>query len=84
MPLTQGEKDEVAVALLNCFGEDINGMGRTLAYLDEFTTGQVNLLAEVQEQSLTFQPFLDSGVSINPGLWQEWERIFTSTLAGID
>jgi hypothetical protein len=83
MPLTQAEKVDAAKALLQCFGEDINGMGRTLAYLSRFTVGQVDLLAEVQNQTRTWQPFIDAGTSTDPGLVQEYERVYNQTIAGI-
>lgn len=83
MPLNAAEKIDVAKSLLQCFGEDVNGMGRTLAFLSRFTVGQVNLLATVQQQALTWQPFIDAGTSIDPGYVQEIQRVYDITIAGI-
>jgi hypothetical protein len=83
MPLNAAEKVDVAKSLLQCFGEDINPMGRTLAYLTQFTVGQVNLLATVQSQALTWQPFIDAGLSIDPGYIQEIQRVYDQTIYGI-
>lgn len=83
MPLNAAEKVDVAKSLLQCFGEDVNGMGRTLAYLSKFTVGQVNLLAEVQNQARTWAPFIDAGTSVDPGYVQEIQRVYDQTIAGI-
>lgn len=81
MPLTNPEKVDVARAFLRCWDTDYDNMGKTLAYLSRFTTGQVNLLATVQQEARTWQPFIDSGVSIDPGYVQELERVYNQQLA---
>lgn len=64
MPLNQSEKVQVARAFLRCFGEDAQTCGRTLRFVSQFTAGQTDLLATLQAEALTWQPFIDSGLSI--------------------
>jgi hypothetical protein len=63
MPLTQAERMQVAEAFLKCFGEDSALTGRTLKFISQFTAGQTNLLAAVQQRALTWQPFIDAGLT---------------------
>jgi hypothetical protein len=78
MPLNAAEVTETAIAMLRCFGEDSTNLGRTLRFLTDFTAGKVNLLSAVQTQALTWQPFLDSGLSI-PAWNTELARIYNLT-----
>jgi hypothetical protein len=78
MPLNAGERSDLARAFLTCFGEDAQGMGKTMKYMSQFTVGQVNLLTDVQNAATTWQPFLDSGLSIEA--WKtELARHFNAT-----
>lgn len=81
MPLNQSEKTACAEAMLQCFGEDYQNCGRTLKFLSQFTAGQVDLLSTVQTRALTWQPFIDSGLTIS-----EWNvqlsRIYNGTQPG--
>lgn len=65
MPLTGSEEQQVAWAFLECFGEDAYWCGRALKFMSEYTVGQVNLLATVQAEALTWQPFIDAGLTIS-------------------
>ena len=79
MPLNQSEKVDVARAFLECFGEDAQTCGRTLKFISQFTAGQTNLLSTLQAEALTWQPFIDSGLSI--GAWNtEVERFYNITV----
>ena len=82
MPLTNPEKHEVARAFLRCWGEDFNNIGKALAYINKFTTGQGDLLSITQQEARTWQPFIDAGLSIDPGFVQELERVFNQQTAG--
>ena len=65
MPLTPAERTDVAVALLQCFGEDAYHTGRTLLFMNRFSAGgSGDLLGAYQTAALTWQPFIDSGLSI--------------------
>jgi hypothetical protein len=64
MPLNASEKGQIAQSFLKCFGEDAAICGRALRFISQFTAGQTNLLAEVQNQATTWQPFIDAGLSI--------------------
>lgn len=65
MPLTQAERTQVAQSFLKCFGEDAYWCGRTLRFISQFTVGQTDLLADVQNAADTWQPFIDAGLSID-------------------
>lgn len=78
MPLNQAERVDVARAFLRCFGEDAQTCGRTLRFVSQFTAGQTNLLATLQAEALTWQPFIDSGLSI-PAWNTEVARIYNLT-----
>ena len=81
MPLTQPEEVQIAQAFLRCFGEDAQTCGRTLRFVSQFTAGQTDLLATLQTESLTWQPFIDSGLSIDA--WNtEVARVYDIT--GLD
>jgi hypothetical protein len=66
MPLTPAERTDVAVALLQCFGEDAYHTGRTLLFMNRFSAGSGDLLGAYATRALTWQPFIDSGLSIQP------------------
>jgi hypothetical protein len=65
MPLTNAEKQDIARAFLRCFGEDAQTCGRTLRFVSQFTAGQTELLTTLQAEALTWQPFIDAGLSID-------------------
>lgn len=65
MPLNASERTQLAEAFLKCFDENAAVAGRALRFMSDFTVGTVNLLAAVQQRALTWQPFLDSGLSID-------------------
>jgi len=78
MPLNAGERSDLAHAFLTCFGEDAQPMGKIMKFMSQFTVGQVNLLVDVENAATTWQPFLDSGLSIQA--WKdELARYFNST-----
>ena len=78
MPLNASEKTNCAISLLRCFGEDSNACGRTLKFLSQFTAGSVDLLSTTQQQALVYQPFIDSGLSIDA--WNlELARVYNLT-----
>lgn len=78
MPLNASERVSFAESLLRLFGEDYFACGRTLKFMQAFTVGNVNLLAEVQTRATTWQPFIDSGLSIE--WWKgELARVFNET-----
>jgi len=80
MPLNSGEKAEVAVTMLENFGEDAQACGKMLAYLSKFTVGKVNLLAETQTAATTWPAFVASGLSIE--WWKsELARYYGLTIA---
>jgi hypothetical protein len=64
MPLNASEKGQIAQSFLKCFGEDVYWCGRTLRFVSLYTNNNVNLLADVQNAATTWQPFIDSGLSI--------------------
>jgi len=79
MPLNASEKTQIAEAFLKCFGEDAATCGRTLKFVSQFTNNNVNLLADLQARARTWQPFIDSGLSIDA--WSATvERIFNDTI----
>ena len=78
MPLTNAEKVDIARAFLKCFGEDAGTCGRALRFINEFTTGQTDLLATVQQEALTWQPFIDALVVI-PDWNTTLARIYNTT-----
>ena len=65
MPLNASERTQIAQAFLRCFGENADWCGRTLFFVNQFTVGNVNLLADVQSAADTWQPFIDSGLTIS-------------------
>lgn len=78
MPLNASEKNQIAQAMLQCFGEDAYWCGRTLKFVSLFTNNSANLLSTVQSAALTWQPFIDNGLSIDA--WNlEVARHFNST-----
>jgi hypothetical protein len=82
MPLNAAEKVDLSKAFLQCFGEDYNTCGRTLAYMRQFTVGQVDLVAEVKNQATTWPPFVASGLSVED--WKnQLQRQYDQTLAGM-
>lgn len=64
MPLTPAERTDVAVAFLQCFGEDSYHTGRALQFMNRFSAGSGDLLGAYQTAALTYQPFIDHGLSI--------------------
>jgi hypothetical protein len=79
MPLNASEKTQIAQAFLKCFGEDAQTCGRTLKFVSQFTNNNVNLLADVQTAALTWQPFIDSGLTVTA--WNtEVARIYNQTV----
>lgn len=74
MPLSQNERLSVAEAFLTCFGEDYFWIGRTLNFLGK---KGISLLPDIQNRALTWQPFIDSGLSV-PYWNSEVQRIFES------
>lgn len=78
MPLNASERTQIARSFLKCFGEDAATCGRALRFIAVFTVGQTDLLSTVQAEALAWQPFLDSGLSIEA--WNdELARIYTIT-----
>lgn len=78
MPLNASERQSLAITFLKCFGEDAQACGRTMKFIQQFTVGNINLLAETQTAALTYQPFLDAGLSIDA--WNlELARYFNAT-----
>ena len=64
MPLNASERNQVIDSFFACFGEDSQTCGRALRFFSEFTAGSVNLLATLQSRAFQWQPFIDSGLSI--------------------
>jgi hypothetical protein len=78
MPLTPAERTDVAVAFLECFGEDAYHTGRTLLFMSRFASGgSGDLLAAYAARALTWQPFIDSGLSIQAFI-DEVTRIYNT------
>jgi len=74
MPLNASEKVSIAEAFLLCYGEDYYWCGRTLTFLGR---KGISLLGDIQTRALTWQPFLDAGLSI--AWWNgELARVFNS------
>lgn len=82
MPLNPAERQQVATAMLRCFGEDSQNCGRTLKFLAQFTAGQVDLLADVSTLALTWQPFIDAGMDLASRQWWagEMTRVYNGTV----
>lgn len=81
MPLNSSEKAAIAQAFLQCFGEDAYWCGRTLKFVSVFTNSSVNLLQSVQDAATTWQPFIDSGLSVE--WWKtELARNYNLTTTG--
>lgn len=81
MPLNASERVSIAEMFLRLFGEDVGMCGRTLKFMQAFTVGNINLLAEVTNRALTWQPFIDSGLTISA--WNaELTRVFNATQTG--
>jgi hypothetical protein len=82
MPLTGPEKADVAKAFLTIYGEDTQSMGKTLAYMKQFSVGSVDLLTETLNQATTWPFFLANGTDIFS--WKsEVTRIYNIHLAEI-
>lgn len=81
MPLNQSERQEVATAFLRCFGENYEFCGRTLKFLAQFTAGKVDLLSDVSNLALSWQPFIDAGMDLSSRQWwaSELARIYNGT-----
>jgi len=78
MPLTPAERTAVAEAFLQCFGEDAFHTGRTLQFMNRFASGGTgSLLSAYQTRALTWQPFVDSGLSIQSFI-DEVTRIYNT------
>jgi len=78
MPLNSSEKNQIAQSFLKCFGEDAYWCGRTLRFVSLYTNQNVNLLADVQTAATTWQPFIDSGLSVDA--WNvELARYYAAT-----
>jgi len=78
MPLNASEKNQIAQSFLKCFGEDAFWCARTLKFVSQYTNQNVNLLADVQAAALTWQPFIDSGLTISA--WNdELARVYNLT-----
>lgn len=78
MPLNSSEKNQIAQSFLKCFGEDAYWCGRTLRFVSLYTNQNVNLLADVQAAATTWQPFIDSGLSVDA--WNvELARYYAAT-----
>jgi len=82
MPLNAAEKVNVAKTFLTIYGEDVENMGKTLAYMKQFSVGSVDLLTETLNQATTWPFFLQNGTDIN---WWKTEvtRIYNAYLAAI-
>lgn len=78
MPLNAAERNQVVDAFFRCFGEEAQDTGRALRFMSEFTVGTVNLLATLQTRAFSWQPFIDSGLSIQAWV-DEVTRIYNST-----
>lgn len=65
MPLNASERQSLATTFLRIFEEDAARLGRTLKFMQQFTVGNINLLTDVQNAAKTWQPFIDSGLSID-------------------
>lgn len=80
MPLNATERTQIVQAFLQTFGENYYWCARTLKMISILSSGQINLLAAVQAEALTWPPFIASGLSI--AWWNtELARIFNSNLA---
>lgn len=78
MPLNASERTQLANSFLKCFGEDAALCGRTARFMSDFTVGTVNILAAIQTAADTYQPFIDSGLTISA--WKaEVARVFNLT-----
>jgi len=76
MALNAAERTAVVRGILRCFGEDAAIMGRFLRFLND--VAGFNLLATIQTEALTWQPFIDSGLTISQ--WTaEVQRYFDLT-----
>ena len=64
MPLSPAERNQIVDAFFKCFGENSEICGRALRFFSDFTVGNVNLLATMQTRAFLWQPFIDSGLSI--------------------
>lgn len=75
MPLSGAERLSVAQSFLACYGESSYWCGRTLKFI--FNRSGINLLSDVQTAALTWQPFIDQGLSI--AAWNlDLARIFNT------
>lgn len=81
MPLNAAERNQVVDSFFKCFGEDPNACGRALRFMSDFTVGQVNLLSTLQTRAFVWQPFIDSGLSIQAWV-DDATRIYNLTQTG--
>lgn len=81
MPLNAAERNQVVDAFFKCFGEDAAHCGRTLRFFSDFTVGSVNLLSTLQTRAFLWQPFIDSGLSIQAWV-DEVTRQYNETQTG--
>jgi len=65
MPLNASERTQIAQAFLQCFGENAYWCGRASWFISEFTVGNVDLVGDIQNAADTWQPFIDSGLTIS-------------------
>jgi hypothetical protein len=78
MPLNAAERNQVVDAFFKCFGEESYDTGRALRFMSDFTVGQVNLLSTLATRAFLWQPFIDSGLSIQAWV-DDVTRIYNST-----
>jgi hypothetical protein len=78
MPLNAAERNQVVDAFFKCFGEEAQDTGRALKFMSAFTVGQVDLLATLATRAFLWQPFIDSGLSIQAWV-DDVTRIYNAT-----
>jgi hypothetical protein len=78
MPLNASERNQVVDAFFMCFGEEAHETGRALKFMSVFTVGQVDLLATLATRAFLWQPFIDSGLSIQAWV-DDVTRIYNTT-----
>jgi hypothetical protein len=81
MPLNAAERTQVVDSFFRCFEENSAPLGRTLRFMSDFTVGQVDLLATLQTRAFLWQPFIDSGLSIQAFV-DDVTRIYNLTNTG--
>ena len=79
MALNAGEKQLVAQAFLRCYETDYYWCGRTLRFIND-VAGQ-SLLANVQTEVDTWQPFIAEGMDANSRQWwkDQLARVYNNT-----